>query len=59
MEHCKKQKIKKAMKIAGVAITEFAKSFAFGYCLAAGVGITAIAIKAKHDDAHLEWVPNK
>lgn len=59
MEKKKKTKMVNAVKTAAAAAVEFAKSFAFGYCLGAGVIITALAIEAKRTDSHLEWTPNK
>lgn len=55
----KKNKVIKAVKIAVSGAVEFAKSFAFGYCLGAGVLLTALAVEAKRTDSHLEWTPNK
>lgn len=54
-----KKKAGKVIKVVAVEAKEFAKSFAFGYCAAAGIGVTMLFIEAKRKDSHLEWHPNK
>ena len=53
-----KKSFKESLKIAFAGVKEFIACFISGWCVMSGLMVLLLAILAKKNDSHLEWVKN-